>query len=268
MHATCRSLIRRAAVAACLLLTAALRARAQQPLAQAPAAPAFMSRYDFHLSAAALDSGDDRFTWDTHFGGEFDLVDYVKGRAIFWGDYQAVLGSEIRPFDPNQGNYNLAAGSSIRARGWELVGVLHHESRHLGDRVKRQAIAWNDLDLTVLKHAAIAGTTVDVRGTAGKVIAHALVDYSWVASADVVVRKPLNANAGLFGHLYGEAVGINPSLSTRSAQRGGRAEAGVRFAGPGGAFEFFGGGERIVDADAFEQLPRSWVFAGFRIVSR
>src|SRR5262245_53335906 len=100
------SLIHRALVALVLMIVA-LPAAAQQPLAEPPASPQFMPRYAFHLSAANLVVDDDRFTWDTHFGGDFDLIDYVRGRMIFLADYQAVLGSEIRPFDPYEGNYTL-----------------------------------------------------------------------------------------------------------------------------------------------------------------
>ena len=48
------------------------------------------------MTAAGLASGDERFTWDAHFGGAFDFVDYVHGRMYFLADYQAVLGSEFR----------------------------------------------------------------------------------------------------------------------------------------------------------------------------
>src|SRR5205807_2455069 len=100
---------------ACLTLIVAVpvAAQTQQPvIAPPPATPEFLSRYDFHLSAAALLVStptpapavpDQRFSWDTHFGGSFDVVDYLVGRTAVMIDYQAVLGDEFRPFDPNQG---------------------------------------------------------------------------------------------------------------------------------------------------------------------
>ena len=82
------SLMRRAALAACLFLTA-VRPRASAQYAEppgfapAPASPDFLTRYDFHLSASKLavstpdNLPDGRFVWDTHFGGDLDVVDYV-----------------------------------------------------------------------------------------------------------------------------------------------------------------------------------------------
>src|SRR5207248_10384148 len=55
------------------LVCAGLPAAAQQPSTPA-AGPQFFPRYDFHLSAASLAIDDDRFSWDTHFGGELDFV--------------------------------------------------------------------------------------------------------------------------------------------------------------------------------------------------
>ena len=108
----------------------------QQAPAPAGAEPEFLTRYNFHLTAAALDIDDPRFKWDTHFGGELDLLDYVAGRSSIIVDYEAVLGDQLRPFDPNQGNYTLEASSSVPWGKTEIVGFFHHVSRHLGDRPK------------------------------------------------------------------------------------------------------------------------------------
>jgi len=48
----------------------------------------------------------------------------------------------------------------------------------------------------------------------------------------------------------------------------GRAEAGVRVSGKQGAVDLFAGYERVVDADPFAEVPRSWAFAGFRLVNK
>jgi len=114
------SLTRRAATAACLTLIVAARAYAQSP-APPPPAPDFLTRYDFHLAANVLAIDDPRFSWETHFGGDLDLVDYVAGRASMLVDYQAILGDQLRPFDPNQSYYVLEASSSYRAPGVEIA---------------------------------------------------------------------------------------------------------------------------------------------------
>src|SRR5262245_17857501 len=94
------SLIRRALVIACVAIGAAAPAAAQQALgmAEAPDAASFLTRFDFNMSAAKLGHPDPRFSWDVHWAGDFDLVDYVHGRVSFLADYQSLLGSEFRPF--------------------------------------------------------------------------------------------------------------------------------------------------------------------------
>src|SRR5712692_2466741 len=91
-----------------LCLWGASLAEAQSPVpapSTSASSPDFFTHYNFHLSADALSSGDRRFSWQTHFGGDLDLVDYVAGRANLLIDYEAMLGREFRRFDPNQGNY-------------------------------------------------------------------------------------------------------------------------------------------------------------------
>src|SRR5690242_20528994 len=131
------TLILRAAAfaAASLLSLGAPAAHAQTHPAVEPApAPTeadFFPRYDFHLSAAALNTNLAPFKWETHFGGDLDVYDYVVGRTSIAADLEAVLGDEFRPFDPNQNNYTLEASTSARIRTTEVALVFHHVSRHL-----------------------------------------------------------------------------------------------------------------------------------------
>ena len=234
----------------------------------APKTAQFMPRYDFHLSADATASGDDRFWFDTHFGGDMDLVDYKHGRGTILIDYQAVLGDQIRPFDPNQGNYLLEASSSGRVGTTEIFGVFHHESRHLSDRPKIAAIAWNVLQVRVLQRVTVAGTTIDLRGDAGKIVQHAMVDYDWTADIDARIVRPVRPGVDVYARGYSETFGVMQDVSTRGRQTGGRVEGGVRLIGHGGVIELFAGYERVVDADAIQALPLSWAFAGFRLANR
>jgi hypothetical protein len=264
------SLARRAALAACLLLPFASAASAQQPqppgFAAAPASPDFLTRYDFHLSAAALRIDDPRFTWDTHFGGDLDVYDYVAGRLSMHVDYEAVLGSQIRAFDPNQGNYTLETSASARVGPIEIAGALHHVSRHLGDRAKLFPIAWNVVEGRVMGRLPVAGATVDITVGGGHLVQHSSVDYTWTANLDLLIRRPINERFGLFARGTGELFGIDPTLSTRERQAGGKAEAGLRTNGRSGALELFVGYERRIDADPLDGQPHDWALAGFRLV--
>ena len=60
--------------------------------------------------------------WDADFGGEVDVVDYGVGRVSFTTNYEVVMGTQLRRFDPNQGNYILAGTASARAAGFEVAG--------------------------------------------------------------------------------------------------------------------------------------------------
>jgi hypothetical protein len=260
----------RAAAAACVALSLTTPAFAQQPLAAAPATPEFMSRFDFAMWAGALSSDDERFTWDTHWAGDFDLVDYVHGRLTFLADYQALLGEEFRPFDPYQSSYTLAVSASVRRGPTEFAFVFHHVSRHLGDRPKRDSVAMNAMLGRVMRRIDVShvlnGATLDIRGDLGPVVARAIVDYTWMGNVDLVLRRPLSRRVGVYGRTYGEAYAVDRAIAGRGRQTGGRIEAGVRFSGTGGAVELFAGYEKVIDADPLDREARRWRFAGFRLL--
>ena len=82
------SLTRHAVRAACLIaasLPAGRRSTAAGAVVPPPPGPEFFSRFDFHMSVESLsppkdtpaEQADERFSWDTHFGGSFDVVDLV-----------------------------------------------------------------------------------------------------------------------------------------------------------------------------------------------
>jgi hypothetical protein len=227
-----------------------------------------LTRSAFHLSANALAIDDPRFTWDVHFGGELDLIDYVKGRITGVADYEAVLGNEFRAFDPNQSLYLLEVSSSYRFGRAEIAGMFHHVSRHLGDRSKRESIAWNVAGARVMGRTTIAGLTIDGHVEAGGVVQHAFVDYTWTGDVDVTVRRSLARRVGVFGHGMGTFYGVDGTVPGRGTQRGGLFEGGLRVEGRGAALELFAGVERRVDADPLEQVPQTWGLAGFRLLNK
>src|SRR5262249_36913405 len=84
-----------------------------QPLPATPQIFDFLSNYDFQLTGIALGIDDRRFSWDTHVGGALDVIGYPKGRGSIVADYEAVLGNELRAFDPNQAVYTLETSGSF-----------------------------------------------------------------------------------------------------------------------------------------------------------
>ena len=163
---------------------------------------------------------DERFSWITHFGGSFDLVDLVVGRAGAIVDYEAVEGSEYRPFDPNQGNYTLEAFVSARVRTSEIGAIFHHISRHLSDRPKREAIAWNELGVRVLHRFDTEAATVDVDLEGGRAVQHSFVDYTWLGQADALVRRQFSPRVGIFGRARGQLFAVDDAVSARGTQTG------------------------------------------------
>jgi hypothetical protein len=226
-----------------------------------------MPRFDFALWAAALKHEDERFSWDAHFGGDIDVFDYVHGRISSFMDYQTVLGSEFRPFDPYQSNYVLEVSSSLRTRAGELAGIFHHVSRHLGDRPKEFAIAWNVLGVRFLRQERLGGVTVDVVADIGAITQHSYVDYRWAGNGDVVVHRPLTPRTGVYLRGTTHVMGVNEERA-RDTQVGARAEGGVRFLGDAGAGELFLGYERRVDADPLDFTAQRWFLVGFRALRR
>ena len=248
-----------------LVAASAVPAHAQSAPA-ASTAVEFLSRFDFHVSMEHLVSDDPRYVWDASFGGELDMIDYGRGRATFVANYETVLGSEFRAFDPNQGNYVLEGSISARHDATEVAGVFHHVSRHLSDRPKRFPVDWNMIG------GRISGTTqrgqtalrgrVDIRG----VIQKTYVDYRWEIETTGAARVAVQPRVSLVSAVAVRIVGVDDSRS-RGIQHGFRGEGGVRLAGRGAALELFAAVERRIDPYQLEFGTVTWMTVGFRISS-
>ncbi|MGE0445066.1 MAG: hypothetical protein AB7P99_07540 [Vicinamibacterales bacterium] len=264
----------------CVLMVAALLAGAaplaaqtappfpaSQEQAPSPGDPAFLSRFAFHLNAEHLSGDDDRFVWDTQFGGEIDLVDFGAGRGTFYANYQAILGEQFRRFDPSHGNYLLGGVLVGRAAGLEIGGVFHHESRHLSDRPKRFAIDWNMLGARVRRIGTAGDLGYDARAEVRKVIFKSYVDYTWDAEGEVRLRQPLTRVMSAIAGGTVRLVGTDGSRD-RGMQTGARGEGGIRLDGRGAAAELFVAVERRTDPDPLEFFTANWFTVGFRLVSK
>ena len=251
------------------LVAAPASAQLIQPVVTPSNGTEFLPRFDFQLSASALAIDNQRFSWDTHFGGQFDAVDYGVGRLGARIDYEAVLGNELRIFDPNQGSYTLEGNASLRAGdSTEFVFVFHHVSRHLSDRLKLPAIAYNEIGGRILHHRAFGDTTLDADLEGGWVNQHSYVDYRWFGELHLLMRHPINPKLGVFARGDGEVYGVDAAVYNRGTQVGGLGEAGIRINGRGAALEIFGGVERRFDAYPTSLDAEQWALAGIRVVSR
>lgn len=228
---------------------------------------AFIPRYDFHLGGAHLSDENPRYNWDANFGGELDVVDYGLGRFTFWANYNVVLGQQLRAFDPNQGNYVLAGSTSARIRGIEVAGVFYHQSRHLADRVKQPAVAWNMMGVRVVDEDTEGRVQWRASGDAWHTVQHALVDYRWQAIGTGRVQVGVKSRTSWFADGNLQVMGVDGSAH-RGTQHGYDTDTGVRFDGNAGVIELFVGVERRIDPYPVEFGSATWFKAGFRLVSR
>jgi hypothetical protein len=247
-------------VLALALLAGAAPAFAQQQVR-------FIPRYDFAVGAELLGHEDPRFIWDADFFGEMDAVDYGVGRVTFWANYEVVLGDELRIFDPNQGNYVLAASASARAAGLEIAGVFYHQSRHLADRVKRDPVDWNMVGARVTRVFRRGRADWQARADLRRTIQHSFVDYEWELEPGVSGRIGLHPRVALVTAGRVRVLGVDGSRD-RGTQIGYVAEVGVRFEGEAGAAELFVGAERRIDPYPLAFGTATWAKAGFRLLSR
>jgi hypothetical protein len=227
----------------------------------------FLTRSAFHLSAEHLSGDDPRFVWDTHFGGDLDLVEYGATRLNFLADYQAGIGERFRAFDPEQGNYTLAGFGAHRFERFDAGVLFHHESRHLSDRAKRQAVDWNMVGARLLKSLETHGVQVDSRADLRAAIMKSYVDYTWQFEGDTRASYPLDNRVSVIGGVTLQFTGTNGEQN-RGTQTGIRAEGGLHIGGKGAGVELFIAGERRVDPYPLDFSTASWLTAGFRLLNK
>ncbi len=239
---------------------------AQTPDPAAEPTVAFLPRLDFDVSMEHLFSEEMRYVWDANFGSDIDLVSIGRSRVTFLANYQTILGSEFRMFDPNQGNYTLEASASVRAAAVEVAGVFHHVSRHLSDRPKRQAIDWNMVGGRIRGGGRRDRLDYEARADIRTVIQHSYVDYRWEIDSVVSTRLMLQPRAALIATGAWRMLGVD-GTQARGNQFGFRGEGGVRFAGRSATLDLFLAAEQRVDPYQLEFSTVRWMTAGFRISS-
>ena len=233
-----------------------------------PATLGFLTNYHFHLNASRLVSSDDKFVWDTDFGGDLDFADlrYFRGNVLV--NFEGIIGEQRRAIDPNQGNYTIDVSAWWRTGvlDAELGGTFHHVSRHLSDRDKEFAIAWNMLGLQHTSPLQIRSWDLDIGYRALKTIKRAFVDYTAEVGGSIQALRAVHPRVTLM--LGGELtlVGVDKSERGRDHQLGSRFEIGARFPGGDGVGEVFIARERRIDANPFDLEPTTFTMLGFRFL--
>ena len=249
----------------CFFFALALSASAVPALAQQPVH--FLPRFDFYLAAEYLSDDDRRFSWDADLGGEVDVVDYGVGRVTFTTNYEVVMGTQLRRFDPNQGNYILAGSASARAAGFEMVAMFYHQSRHLADRPKIGAVDWNMVGARLTRDMTRGRSAWRNRVDFRQVVQKSFVDYQWELDAEARGRIALVSQVSLISGAGLRVMGVDGTRN-RGNQTGFLAEGGVRFEGTVAAMEFFVAAERRIDPFPVEFGTVTWLKTGFRVLTR
>ncbi len=238
------------------------------PDASAPSRLTWLSAYRFHLNAASIRDDDPRFTWDAHFGGDVDLLDYGVGRVTMVADYAVIVGSEFRTIDPNQGAYHLGVSTSWRSGPSEVQAIYDHVSRHLSDRANRTAVSWNAAGLAATARYGGRTSTTTVKVYGAKVVQAAFVDYTWQFGVGVDSAYPLSPAVALVARGGLAPTLVNRSIAGRDTQTAATLEGAVRLLGQGAAVELFASWERRVDPYPLERATGSWALLGFRLISK
>ena len=245
-------------------------APAPAPAAEPPAATQpsvqFLSRFNFHIDAGAVSDPTAMFDWIANLGGDIDFVDYGKGRINFLAQYEVVMGTEYKSFDPNQGNYTLNLSATWRAFGGEFLGVFHHISRHYGDRAKLFPIDWNTAGVQYYRPFVLGPALMKTQAYAAKVIQKSYVDYTWDMGAGLDAQLPISPRVSVMLRGSMERMNVDPTIAGRSAQNGGRGEIALRVAGVRAQMEVYCAYERRIDAAPVLRKPENWALAGFRFV--
>jgi hypothetical protein len=243
----------------------------QAPADNPEGAVVWFPSYHFHLNMAHLSSDSELYNWDANYGGELGIVAYGRTQLTFVANYQAVLGEEFHPFDPNQGNYILDGVLSTRIKGFYVAGVFHHLSRHLADRAKRPPLDWNMMGGRVGAQFTRGGTNVEARFDLLKSILKTNVDYEWEMHTGVRVHRPVYGTFGLVGGAQLRHIGTNDLLG-RGNQTGARGEGGFRVSGRAVTVELYAAVERVIDPYPTlpPTVPETATFAsvGMRLLSR
>ena len=260
-----------AALCLVVVLVTASVARAQSP-APSQTSPGssglqFLTGYRARLGASHLDRNDKAYVWDARISGDIDLVNYGRGRVNFFGEYEVVLGNEIRAFDPNQSLYTLDLRATQRLGRNEFSGLLHHVSRHLSDRAKTQSVDWNQIGGEVQRTEPVGRIRMESRLRGAWTLRRTYVDYRWQIDGRLRLLRPITPRASLLAEGSIDFLGIDSTIARRNHQVGAYLEGGTRLAGTNGSLDLILAFERRIDADLLARGPKSWVMVGFRLLS-
>ena len=238
-----------------------------RPQATAPSQRGVLTRFRSALDIRHLNgsSADARFDWDLDLSVDADLFDLGIVRGNLFGNFETIIGRELRDIDPNQTNYLTDISFFVRLPRGELGAMFHHVSRHLSDRADRGSISWNMVGVSYGDRFTIGALQVDAGGRGMGTVERAGVDYlaqfEWYAN----LALPLNPRTSVIAATEGVVAPVDAGMFSRETRTGGRLLGGLRFVTGAGAVDLFLAWEKRIDADAFTRETGRWIQFGIRL---
>ena len=226
-----------------------------------------LTRIQATLGGTWLPVVDEQYNWDFDLTIDVDVVDLGLLRASIFYNLETIAGTEFRNVDPNQSNYTLDSSVIARLPRGEVGVTLHHVSRHLSDRAKRQGTSWNMLGVSYGDRFTVGD--VDVRPSVRllKTIERSQIDYDGEIEGHLAVEVPMTPRVALFSKLTVVLVPVDSAELNRTHRTGGHVEGGVRVVFNAAAVEGYAAWERRIDADPVLLVTEDWPALGFRLIA-
>ena len=212
-------------------------------------------------------SADHRFNWDVDMALDVDLFDVGAVRGNLFGNFETIIGGELRDVDPNQTNYMTDLSFFTRLPHGELGATFHHVSRHLSDRADRGSISWNMVGVSYGNRFTIGAVDIDAGGRGMATVERAGVDYLAQFEGYAHLAVPVDQRLAIISTVEGVLAPVENDMFDRQTQKGGRVLGGLRVKSGVGAIDLFVAWEQRIDTDAFSRETGRFVQLGFRLRS-
>jgi len=219
-----------------------------------------------HLEGAHYAPADEDFTWTGWIGGGVGIVRFGRTTLDASADLDTIIGTERRPFDPNQVAYHLEVGARISAGRFTLNPVFHHVSRHAIDAPHVEALAWNVLGVRVSSSLPHVGpVTGDYQVSVGHTTQDAGTGYGWefAAALDASLHR-WSGGEVYFAALLRGVTAQPTEIYDRGSFADFAAESGARFARHGRRIDLFVQYEHRNDVALRGAGARDWALFGLR----
>ena len=211
--------------------------------------------------------GEAAFDWDLDLSIDFNLFDVDFARGNVFGNFETIIGSELRAIDPNQSNFTVDLSIFFRLPRGELAVTFHHVSRHLVDRAHQASVSWNMLGMAYGDRFSIGQLEVDAGVRSMGTLRQHNVDYRGQFEAHVNIAHPITPGLSIIAGADAAIVPVRSEKFDRGTRNGGRVEAGMRFLPGAAAIDLFAAWEQRIDASSVDRDTATWAQLGLRVAA-